>query len=299
MYLLSAVAAVGAAALTVGATALYADPPAGARGAREGAPPLLLEAVLEPTAVERELRRAAALYDSGEREAAGSVFERHDTTEAEVGAALARWPRASTRRLEAVVRRRPKDAFARLHLGLARYWEGRDADALAAWEQAVEVDPDSQSAVRAADLLHPGFARGLPTFAPSFAVTRGDAARRDQDGLIARGVVFQRLGRPLSARRAFDAAVRAGGAHTLDARVASAVARFDKADPSAAFSRLGPLSREHPRSALVRFHLGLLLLWGGEVESARVQLRRAVAADPGSRPAREAKRFLQRLEGIE
>jgi tetratricopeptide (TPR) repeat protein len=198
-----------------------------------------------------------------------------------------------------LAREHPRDAFVRLHLGLARFWEGDDPGATAAWEQAAKVDPDSQSAVRASDLLHPQFARGLPTFTPSFAITRADADRSDQRGLIARGVLFQRLGRPVSARRAFERAASRPGSNHLDAQVAAAVARFDKADPSAAFSRLGPLSSEHPRSALVRFHLGLLLLWSGRLEPAREQLEQAVAAEPGSRPAREAKRFLDRLEDIE
>ena len=298
VYVVTALAAVAAAAVTVGATALYDDPPANAKGSREGAPPYLLEPALEPTPEQKDLQRAAELYDRDEREAAAKIFARYDSPEARVGAALARWPRASTRRLEALVREHPRDAFVRLHLGLARFWELDEAQATEAWERAAEVDPDSLSAVRANDLLHPEFARGLPLFVPSFPVTREDAERAGQRGLIAKGFVAQRLGRPISARKAFDAAVRAPGPLGLDAQVAAAVARFDKADPSAAFSRLGPLSKAHPRSALVRLHLGILLLWTGQLEPARAQLEQALKAEPGSRPAREAKRFLERLESI-
>ena len=80
-----------------------------------------------------------------------------------------------------------------------------------------------------------------------------------------------------------------------EAQVAAAVARFDKAAPAKAFSRLGPLSERFPRAATVRFHLGLLLLWSGEVKEARRQLRLARAAQPGSPLAREAKRYLVEL----
>ncbi len=73
------------------------------------------------------------------------------------------------------------------------------------------------------------------------------------------------------------------------------MARFDKAAPAKAFSRLGPLSRRFPQAATVRFHLGLLLLWSGEVEQARRQLRLARTVEPGSPLAREAKRYLDEL----
>ncbi len=77
--------------------------------------------------------------------------------------------------------------------------------------------------------------------------------------------------------------------------MAAAVARFDKAAPAGAFSRLGPLSRRFPRAATVRFHLGLLLLWSGELKEARRQLRLARTVEPGSASAREAKRYLDEL----
>ena len=76
------------------------------------------------------------------------------------------------------------------------------------------------------------------------------------------GVVLQRLGRPLSARRVYDAAA-ALAPNDPEALVAAAVGRYDKDDPAAAFSRLGPLARRFPRAPTVRFHLGLLLALDG------------------------------------
>ena len=109
------------------------------------------------------------------------------------------------------------------------------------------------------------------------------------------GIALQRLGHPVSARRAFDEAVRLAPADP-QAQVAAAVGRFDKTHPERAFSRLGPLSRRYPHASTVRFHLGLLLLWLGEVKAGKRQLRLAASVEPGSPLAREAQLFLQRLK---
>jgi tetratricopeptide (TPR) repeat protein len=106
---------------------------------------------------------------------------------------------------------------------------------------------------------------------------------------------LQRLGRPVSARRAFAEALRVAPGD-IDALVADAVGRYEKSDLAGAFGRLGPLTKRFPESASVRFHLGVLLLWQGDVKEAERQLRLAQAAEPGSRIAREAGRYLQELE---
>ncbi|MDQ4030069.1 MAG: hypothetical protein M3168_03400, partial [Actinomycetota bacterium] len=201
----------------------------------------------------------------------------------------------------------PHSAFVRLHVGLARFWEGQEARAKQAWRDARRVEPDSLSAVRAGDLLHPNFPRGLPIFVPSAPTPdlerltpaqqldrlRSDALRGGVREKLVYGVALQRLGRPLSARRQYDAAV-AAAPKSVEPQVAAAVVRFDKSDPSKAFARLGPLARLHPQQPSVRFHLGLLLLWLGDVEDAKQQLRRAQAAGPHPL-ALEARRFLERL----
>jgi Flp pilus assembly protein TadD len=107
------------------------------------------------------------------------------------------------------------------------------------------------------------------------------------------GVALQRLGRPVSARRAFAEALRLAP-NNVEALVADAVGRYDKSDPSAAFSRLGPLTRRF-RAATVRFHLGVLLLWQGDVADAKRQLRLAEDAEPRSRIALEARRYLEEV----
>jgi hypothetical protein len=77
--------------------------------------------------------------------------------------------------------------------------------------------------------------------------------------------------------------------------VADAIGRYEKSNPAAAFSRLGPLTRRFPSAASPRFHLGVLLLWQKDVAEAERQLELARRAEPGSRIAGEAARFLRAI----
>ena len=161
--------------------------------------------------------------------------------------------------------------------------------------------------MRADDLIHPELAPGLPVFMPSFpsriegGSRRGSskrcAADRTARGRLLYGVALQRLGRPVSARRAFAEALTLAP-NDVDALVADAVGRYDKSDLAASFSRLGPLTRRFPQAATVRFHLGVLLLWqqrraGGETAAAA-----GSGGEPGSRIAREAGRYLDELAEV-
>jgi hypothetical protein len=204
-----------------------------------------------------------------------------------------------------------------LHLGYAKFWVGKAKEAAAAWRNAAQAQPDSAYAQRANDALHPDFPAGQPLFVPSFPAPRGlarlappaqlaslarSAQRDDPRAKLLYGLALQRLGHRISAGRQYAAAARLAP-RSADAQVAAAVGRFDKSRPAAAFSRLGPLTRRFPHAATVRFHLGLLLLWlarnqPGSVEEGKRQLRLAQAEQPGSRPAREAKRLLAGLENV-
>ncbi len=315
IYLLVSLAALAAAGATVGATLLTAEgaeAPTPSARPRPGAPPLLLDLGVRMDAEAQALRRAARLYERGRRAQAERLFLRYGSDEARVGAALAAWP-AGFERLAALAEARPKSGVVQLHLGLALYWRGFLPEARAAWRRAKAGAPDSLYAVRASDLLHPEDpVPGLPRFIPSFPSPPELAslsppeqlrllARRARDGgardKILYGVALQRLGRPLSARRELEAAA-ALAPEDAEAQTAAAVALFDKDRPERAFARLGSLSRAFPRAATVRFHLGLLLLWLGQVDEARRQLRLAQAAEPRSFLAREARRFLEQLRGV-
>jgi tetratricopeptide (TPR) repeat protein len=274
---------------------------------RQGSPPLELSFGFREDAEARALRAAAGLYTAGRRAEAAREFGRYDSLEAKLGAAFAAWPESEDR-IEQLGALYPRSALVQLHVGLARYWAGV-AGAETAWREARDVEPDTPYAVRADDLLHPAFAPGLPRFTPSFPYAvegatpatqlDGHGLRADESarGRLLDGVALQRLGRPLSARRAFAAALRLEP-DDVDAHVADAVGRYEKNDPSAAFSRLGPLAKRYPGAATVRFHLGVLLLWQAQVKEAKRQLRLAQAAQPGSRIAREAGRYLDEIGKI-
>jgi tetratricopeptide (TPR) repeat protein len=310
-----AAAAAAAAAITIGITVATSsgDERTRALEPRPGAPPLALDLGVRIDPEARALRRASRLHNDGSRRAAATIFERYESLEAKVGLAFARWPDDSLQMVEALSASHVRSAFVQLHLGLAQFWAGHGSEALAAWRAAVRVEPDSASAVRADDLLHPNFPRGRPPFIPSeppppaverlrpdeeLAALARAARRPDPHAKLLYGAALQQLGRPLSAERQFAAAARLAPGNA-EARTAAAVGLFSKAAPARAFARLGPLTRRFPRAATVRFHLGLLLLWIGGVERAKRELRRAVALDGDGPLGREAGRFLDRLRASE
>lgn len=302
-----------AAVVVAGAAVLSAEelpPPPEAMQApepREGLPPLELDLSLRRDAEAEALARALEAYDAGRAADAAAIFRRHDSLEAKLGAAFAAWP-GSLDRVEQLGALYPRSSLVQLHVGLARFWAGRGG-AVEAWREGRDAEPDTPYAVRAGDLLEPDFAPGLPVLVTDAELPRElaelppveqlDALRARAEGgpLVARllyGVALQNLGRPVSARRVYAAAAEAFPDEP-EALVADAVGRYTKRQPSAAFSRLGPLSRRFPRAATVRFHLGLLLLWQKDVEEAKRQLRLARDAEPGSFVARRATLYLNEL----
>jgi tetratricopeptide (TPR) repeat protein len=307
-------ALVAAGAAIAAALVLGSDEQTG--GGREGAPPLVLDLGLRTDPEATALRRAERLYTDQKRADAGRIFARYDSPPAAIGSAFSRWPEGTVSKLERLAAERPRDARVLLHLGFARFWVGRDNEALQAWRDAARVEPDSPSAGRAVDVLHTDFPRGQPHFVPSFgappsltglsaprqvALLARRARSREVKAKLLYGLALQRLGHRLSAQRQYDAAVRLDPRNP-EARVAAAVVRFDKARPSVAFSQLGPLTRRFPRAQSVRFHLGLMLLWlaraqPGSVEQGKAQLRRARALGATTVLGREAKRLLDSLEG--
>ncbi len=312
------IAVVAALAVLAGAgvglvTALSSDAvPEGALAARErkpraGAPPLILDLGLRTDRQASDLRRANQLYLNGDRAGAKALFERYDSLEAKLGAALASWP-GSLGRIEQLGALYPRSALVQLHVGIARYWADEPGD-LDALREARDVQPDSLYAVRAGNLLHPEYAPDLPAFQPAEplepAVASAPPARqlellRSSISLVHRlyyGRFLQQLGRPVSAARVFAAAAKAYP-NDPEALVADAVGRYSKESPVEAFGTLGPLSGRFPEAATVRFHLGLLLLWQGDVVKAKRQLRLAVEAGPGGRLAGEARRYLDELAKV-
>jgi tetratricopeptide (TPR) repeat protein len=302
-----------AAGATVGATLATRTTPPSTSAAQtvtqKGAPEFDLDLGVrtDPEAV--ALRRALVLYEHGHRKAAGAIFARDRSLEGQIGAALAAWPNGFDRLAE-LQQANPGSSLAQLELGLGFFWQGRLPQAEAAWRKAVKVQPDTSYAVRAEDLLYPTDAPGLPPFSPSFpsppqlarlpppkqfAFLAARARHGDAQAKLLYGTALQKLGRPVSAEKEFEAAL-ALAPNDVDARVAAAVGAFDKAKPSVAFSRLGPLVRVYPKAVTVRFHLGLMLLWIGQLKAAKVQLDKVVAAGP-SPFLGDTQLLLQKLAG--
>jgi tetratricopeptide (TPR) repeat protein len=305
--------AVLAAGATVGATLATRTSAGGSAAAptvtQKGAPELDIDLGVrtDPEAV--ALRHAAKLYATGHRKAAGAIFARYRSLDALVGAALADWP-GGFNRLAELQQANPGSSLAQLELGLAYFWQGRLAQAESAWRAARKAQPDTSYAVRAEDLLYPNDFPGLPPFSPSFALPRDlaglsspqyfaavkrQAPHGGERAKLLYGAALQKVGRPVSAEQQFEAALKLAP-NDVDARVAVAVGAFDKAKPSVAFSKLGPLVRVYPKAVTVRFHLGLMLLWIGQPKAAKAQLQKVVAA--GASPfLGDAQYLLKKLTG--
>jgi len=304
------VAAVLVVAAVVAGAILQSD----GNGAKATPPPPPLHlSVLPGERHARELMSAERDYERGEREAALRDFQavlraNPASIEAAVGAALAAWPKGSLDRLRSLVESHPASGVARLHLGLALAAAGDRRGAEREWREAEARDPDTPAALEAESLLHPNMAPGRPFFIlaaqpPASVQHLGTVAqeaalrrRAERGGAVdwlVLGTFLQRIEKPVSARRAYDRALELAP-ESLEARTAEAVVRFDKDEPADAFSRLGPLARLHPRSSLVRFHLGLLLLWLQGVDEATKQLELAAQGN-GQFYARQAAELLSRL----
>lgn len=312
-----AVVALAAAATVTGAVGVtllqtrgeHTTEPGAVSAPRKGAPPLEFDFGVRSDPEAGALARAADLYNAGHRAEAAAIFARYHSLEAQIGAAFAGWPGHGLDDLKRIVSAHPHSALAELHLGWAYYWSGRNADAVAAWKLAAQVQPDSPAAVDAETHLHPGMAPGLPylvtPLSPPPAVTRlpaeqqlaalaRGAARPDAKAKLLYGLALWNLRRPVSAEREFTAAA-ALAPHDPVAQTAAAVGSFSKDHPVTAFARLGPLTGVFPKAPVVRFHLGLLLIWTRQVKKGEQQLRLAIADNPKSIYAKQARALLADL----
>jgi tetratricopeptide (TPR) repeat protein len=277
-----AAAAALAAGAVVGVTLLQTRGESTGSAARKGAPPLYL-------VVTGPLHRALTLYQAGKRTQARAIFVRYRSLPAEIGAAFSSWPHGSLDAVEKIVAEHPKSGLAELHLGLADYWSGRDADALSSWKLAATLEPDTPAAVTALDLLHPNVVPGLPYIVVDVSSVHGKARLP-----LERGILAWDREHPVSAKRELDAAA-ALAPDDPAVLTAAAVAGYSPAHPLRPFPALGPLSGRFPKAAVVRLHLGLLLLWTKQITKAESQLRAAIALQPGSAYARSAKELLDGL----
>ena len=273
---------------------------------QKGFPPLALSLGAREDAEAQQLRRAAELYEAGRarRSRGGRIFARYDSLEAKLGAAFAAWP-ASLDRIEQLGALYPRSALVQLHVGIARFWAGTGG-AVTAWREARDVEPDTPYAVRAGDLLHPRL-RARPARLRRRASPSGSRATRSPSSWQHCAADETRARPPPLRRRAAAARPAGVGAarvrpgaelapNSVDALVADAVGRYTKEHPERGVLAARPADASLPAARRrVRFHLGVLLLWQGDVREANRQLRLAQAAAPASRLAPEAQRYLTRL----
>jgi tetratricopeptide (TPR) repeat protein len=276
-----AVCAAAAVVAIVGGTVLLSRNESTA----SGTPVLQLE-----VSPDTPLAKAANLLNNGHAAAAAAIFKRSTTPEAKLGLAFAEWRGPSSLAgVKAIVAANPDDPALLLNLGWANYAAGSSADASSAWQQTASRFPDSPYAVDALNALNPGVAPGLPPIVVDFTAVSGKA-RADLEA----GWRAWRTKHVVTARQKLDAAARLAP-NVPETLVAAAVARFSPANPTAPFPLLGPLSGRFPHAAIVRLHLGEVLLWRREIAKGKEQLRLAVSAQPGSPYAKQAKLILQAL----
>jgi tetratricopeptide (TPR) repeat protein len=262
IYTIVGVAAVAAAAAVVGVTAATHTSPPKPLGPRAGKPPY-----------------------SADWTAPGSLSSA-------VQRAMSAWPEGTVSTMRRLEKEHPGSSFVRLNLGLALFWQRDEAGAAEAWREAKRLEPDTPSAVRAGDLLHPNSPHGLPQFQPSF--TR---ATTKVERLLLEGVRLQQSWRPVSAEKKFAEAARLAP-NLPDAQVAAAVGLYDKDRPALAFGRLGPLIRRFPQSQSVRYHLGLLSVWLGRFADARREFELATRLAPATALGKDARELAKRLANV-
>jgi tetratricopeptide (TPR) repeat protein len=273
---------------------------------RSGIPPLFLDFGVRDDAEVRDLSRAADLLAKKRVAAARALFARYHSLPAEIGTAFANWPDGGLDTLKRLAGQNPQSALAAFNLGWAYYWSGRVGDAASTWRRVATKFPDSPESVQAENLLYPRYAKDLPflvlpvtlpsapTRAAQLRALAAAARRPDEEAKLRYGLALWQLWRRVSAERQFAAAAKLAPRDPA-ARTAAAVARFTKQAPVRAFAQLGPLTGVFPRSAAVRFHLGVLLVWTGEAKKGLAQLRIAVADEPDSLYGREARKLLNAL----
>ena len=298
-----------------GITAATSDKPPAPRPpaptVRAGAPPLSLDLGVRVDREAVDLREALRLYEAGKR-ARGRASSSPGTTRSRRGSASrsARWPDGTVARLTQLSGLHPKSAAVQLNLGIARFWAG-EGGAEDAWKSAASTRArhglrghrrqPAPSGLRAqpADLRPvDGGARRRSASSPR-PHSSPLLERRARTGTIADrlfyGVALQRLGKQLSAERVYAAAAEAraegprgtGGGGRRALRQGPARRRRS---PGSGRSRA-----TFPKAATVRFHLGLLLLWSGQVKEARRQLELVRTVEPGSPLVGVAERYLDEL----
>jgi cytochrome c-type biogenesis protein CcmH/NrfG len=138
--------------------------------------------------------------------------------------------------------------------------------------------------------LHTDQRPGLPVYIPPDGTPGGSVEqlqarvrKHPDDGPSWLGLAYAE--EAAGNRRAALAAAkqaRAVDPTAVSPRVAVAVIGYDKANPTASFAVLGPLTAQASDPTEVLFHLGLLLYWRKQDTDAVAQWRQVVSESPSS-----------------
>ena len=314
-------AAAAAVAAVVGVTLLQtrgeSTVPAGAVDQpRAGSPPLQLDFGVRADAEARALAQAQRAYDKGKVAQAAAVFARYHSLEAQIGSAFAAWTKGGG--LDAVKRivgrapeaaRSPSSTSAGRTTGRAatrtRSPPGRRRRRCSRTRRT----PSTRSTRSTRRCRSPGCRRSsrrsrcraaepkLPAGAAARPAAVAAAAKpaAGADDKLLYGLALWNLRRPVSAERAVRRRGEArprrpGRPHRRGRR------RLLEGEPGTGVRQARARSpASSRRSPVVRFHLGLLLLWNGERTKAARQLRLAVADGPQTVYAKNAKVLLASL----
>jgi hypothetical protein len=292
-----ALCAAAAVAAIVGGTLLLSRHesttlPGAVTAPRPGKPVLELELGLRRDPKARALAQAQTLLNrDGKAAQAAAIFKRDSSVEARLGLAFAEWTGPeSLGAVKAIADGAPGSPAALLNLGWADYQAGRNADAASAWQQTASQFPDSPYAVDALDAL--SGTSVLPGL-PPIVIDPSSVPAGARSALVA-GWRAWNLKHVVTARRELDRAAQLAPNSPVTL-AAAAVAQFSPTQPKASFPVLGPLTARFPHESILPLHLGLLLLWSREKAKANAQFRLAVAEQPDSVYAKQARQLVRAL----
>lgn len=212
---------------------------------------------------------------------------------AQIVAAFKDWPHGSIDTMQRLGLRysggdtpaeRHESALVQYYRGIALFWAGYPDDASSALEKAKKLGTNTMIHNQADAFLHGGFFQNGPPFYPVFTPATPNE-------LLEQGSRLQLQGHQVSAERVYERAVREQPGN-VDAKVAAAVALFDEDNLTPAFSHLGPLTKQYPRSQVVHYYLGWLLIWTAQAPAGEAQWRQTVALGPKTKLGTAAQQLL-------
>lgn len=275
---------VAAALVGISSWLLTGPPPEPlAVGSADGVPPLV---VRDETPANSYLARGAQLLADGRTRQAQQLFSdvvarRPGDVPAQVGLALSQWTTAGPERvssmLDQLVRENPGDPYVQLHAGIVQVSldDARARRSLETAQRLALLQPRGAAfdlARRADDLLHPHLAPGYPLLLVRAEDVATRAARRHVSALRAAVASGDRERSAALSRR-----IMAKPGAEPGVAVAAAIAAYDKQRPQQAVDQLTRLAvRTGSRQqGVVRVHLALVQLWGGDAAAGRLTLQEA------------------------